>query len=615
MKVRLKDLIKKYKKQISISVVVLAVIVVLILAWCFIINPFLTFKTHEKNFYTSIKDYYENYSTYMPKSGSYTTVSLQNAYDRGIINKTIFIPNSTKMCSSENSWVRIFNNSGDYTYYTYLECGMYKSNIDHTGPSIELNGGNEIQLYLNGTYEEQGVASVHDNEDGKMEISSVSIDSKSIDTSSVGTYSVKYVAYDKLKNRSEVIRKVKVVSSLADAIKADTNSSGIYKGVNAKNYVMFSGMLWRIMSLNEDGSVKIVLEDSVANMPFGNNSSYDESNVKKWLNNVFYNALNNAETYVKQDSAFCIDTVSDLTNPTCNEVSTPAPVGLISASDYNNSFDESGSYLLNLIGFWFTNKTGTEDNVWASFRGNPMNYSQSNLGAVRPVININMSNLYLESGNGLSTSPYKLQDYTYGKENNALNTRLIGEFVNYSNNTWRIYDIDDDGNIGLISASNFKQSGQTDYVSVGYDHIEEYSKFDITKEGNIGYMFDNEVYNMISNRLMVRHEFNIQELDTTKYYDELNKESFTANLSIPNSTDLFSGTSSGVTGNNGQYWLGDYITSSKYKVVLSNSINGYAFIVDIDDYTSNLTRLKIYLTSNAKIASGNGTYLNPYTLK
>lgn len=48
MKVRLRDLIEKYKRQIIIASIILAAILVLVLLYIFVIGPWIEFKWNEK---------------------------------------------------------------------------------------------------------------------------------------------------------------------------------------------------------------------------------------------------------------------------------------------------------------------------------------------------------------------------------------------------------------------------------------------------------------------------------------------------------------------------------------------------------------------------------------
>ena len=49
-------------------------------------------------------------------------------------------------------------------------------------------------------------------------------------------------------------------------LSADTTGRYIYKGESPQNYITFSGQTWRIVSIESDGTMKIVKQDSIGNM-------------------------------------------------------------------------------------------------------------------------------------------------------------------------------------------------------------------------------------------------------------------------------------------------------------------------------------------------------------
>ena len=89
MKVRLRDLIEKYKRQIIIAGIILAAILVLVLLYIFVIGPWIEFKGNEKKFTNAIQEYYDRNPGYLPKNdGDYRTMTLQDAYDNGMVSET-----------------------------------------------------------------------------------------------------------------------------------------------------------------------------------------------------------------------------------------------------------------------------------------------------------------------------------------------------------------------------------------------------------------------------------------------------------------------------------------------------------------------------------------------
>ena len=148
-------IIKNLKLVIFIAIVAVA-------TWVIIIQPAITFKSNEKTMEEAARRYYDLNSRELPTGERVKTIELQKLYDGGLLEKDFFIPLTKKTCSNENSWVKVRRENGVYKYYVYLECGRYKSRVDHVGPVIKLNGKETISIDKDSKYKEQGVESVID---------------------------------------------------------------------------------------------------------------------------------------------------------------------------------------------------------------------------------------------------------------------------------------------------------------------------------------------------------------------------------------------------------------------------------------------------------------------
>ena len=100
--------------------------------------------------------------------------------------------------------------------------------------------------------------------------------------------------------------------SLADYITLGKNiavsGSGLYQkddkyvfiGNDVNNYLYYSGILWRIIEINDD-SIKLIAEDIQTSIFWGSDLNYSNSYIRKWLNldtnaiysGIFYQNLNN----------------------------------------------------------------------------------------------------------------------------------------------------------------------------------------------------------------------------------------------------------------------------------------------------------------------------------
>ncbi len=122
------------------------------------------------------------------------------------------------------------------------------------------------------------------------------------------------------------------------------------KGAQDSNYIWFDGFLWRIMGINEDGSIRIITEENVTAIPWGAANTvqdYDNSYVNDWLNNYFYPNLK--DKYLLVNQTWCSETTySNSRRTTCknNLSKVQKPVGLLSLDEFELSRDFS-SYLVN----------------------------------------------------------------------------------------------------------------------------------------------------------------------------------------------------------------------------------------------------------------------------
>ena len=165
------------------------------------------------------------------------------------------------------------------------------------------------------------------------------------------------------------------------------------KGTQDSNYIWFDGFLWRIMGINEDGSIRIITEENVTAIPWGAANTvqdYDNSYVNDWLNNYFYPKLK--DKYLLVNQTWCSKTTySNSRRTTCknNLSKVQKPVGLLSLDEFELSRDFS-SYLVNSQFYW-TLTPRSSSIVWRvehqGIAGSSGISGVSSTG-VRPVINI-----------------------------------------------------------------------------------------------------------------------------------------------------------------------------------------------------------------------------------
>ena len=175
---------------------------------------------------------------------------------------------------------------------------------------------------------------------------------------------------------------VEVVES-GDGLYADEYEEGryIYKGANPNNYITFSGETWRIISVENDGSIKIMRNESIGNR------AWDSSNSNNWarpatlntyLNEEYLPTLSDSSKVVSHN--FSIGAVisgnNDLAAQIASENGTTwnGKVGLITVSEYlraNTNTEQCGNLSINdtnrttcLTTDWMYSAVPSEGYMW-----------------------------------------------------------------------------------------------------------------------------------------------------------------------------------------------------------------------------------------------------------
>lgn len=282
------------------------------------------------------------------------------------------------------------------------------------------------------------------------------------------------------------------------------NGSGnsiIFRGSIDNNYVSFGGNIWRILQIDEDGNLRLILNNTISTGAYNSTSSissedevetvlgYANSSIKSTIDSWYTTNLSNYTEYIVK-SKFCNDFTyetktstgasnsvryyqsylnvgSDAANyspslvcPSSSIIS--SDVGLISAEEVvlaGGAFNTANSsfYLYNSSGFWtlspaYYDPTQANGGVfYVSSTGLLSDWSRSLLTAtygIRPVITID-GNLDL-TGDGTLSNPYKLaseKTVTIAKYDvTDLASLENGEF--YITNTGGTYNVD-----GLLSST------------------------------------------------------------------------------------------------------------------------------------------------------------------
>ena len=582
------------KKVKKIFIVLVFVVLALVLVWFLIVHPLLDFNSKEKELENAAKDYYERNSVLLPNEGEMSKVGMKKLLDQKYLNvlKTTY---GSKDCNEDNSWVKVKRKDGEYKYYTYLECGSMKSSVDHEGPTIKLNGDEEIQIEKNSTYTDKGVKSVYDDTDGKMDIKVVKIEGK-VDTSKIGTYTIEYSAVDSFENKNVVTRKVTVVQTLDKLVKKETGKSNIYTS-DTNNYIMFSNMLFRIVGVNSDGSVKIVSDESVGTV------NYNDMN--EWLNDYFYeHIMDDYKDYmVKQDfctSKIAIDKIDTAKNKCDSE--DKDYVGVLSVSEYNKA-----TYLCPTSLSWTSDSLDSKSAISVSnnLAGTESKYmvinNKYNFG-IHPVVNIKKGTLIID-GEGTKGEPYQIIKKKKIKVGEKISSADTGDYVKYAGYNYRIIEPNKDGNTKVISMFTLSEN-------ISYDDSITSQLYNPTQKGNIGYYIENNVSKNAKTDIFVKKQVtvDIYSKDAT-YSGKKTEKKYNVKFAAPDMYELFSGS----MGNDSDgYWLRTSSKDSTIKYIVSPI--DVVFYGPMPTNSEAGIRFTGYLNKDVTVLSGDGTVNNPYVL-
>ncbi len=591
------------KNKLKLIRLTITVVIVGLFVWFLVLSPYITFKQNENEMVKAAKRYYEINLDKLPTGTRISTVTLQTLSRESYIDKDFYVPFSKKPCSITESWVKVKHTDSGYKYYVYLECGVLKSATDHKGPTITLNGKDEITINKDEKYEEPGVKKVVDNTDGKMDVKDVTIDSSKVDTSKVGTYKVIYTALDSFKNKTEKVRTVKVVQELEHTIKKDTNNTGVYTGTVENNYIRFSGNLFRIVSV-ENGNVKIVAAEDISNVNY--------SGLDQWLEYYYDHLADSSKEYIVK-TKYCNDKVTDTTTKKCSSYTKEKDVYILSVEDVNNSVDTNTgrSYLYPDTIVWLANtksdkESWTTKTMFNDIYTKYMGFSKDYNFGIRPVITIKGSNL-ITSGTGTENDPYQIDDMKTGKPDEKLNTRYSGEYVEYSNMLWRIVETENSGTVKVVSNENIPIAGEE---RIGYDENITNKIYNPNQKGNVGYKINQKAADTIDEKYFVKTEIKVPIYKTlAKYNKETTTKKYKVKFHAPDMYDLYTAANSELLIS---YWLMNSSQREDLEYMVSSI--GIVYYEGIPDTNTAGTRVVGYLNKDCKIVSGKGTEERPYKI-
>lgn len=303
---------------------------------------------------------------------------------------------------------------------------------------------------------------------------------------------------------SEVVMKNKTISS-----------DKTFKGSNVDNYIEFSNMMFRIVKINLDGSVDIVLDSGINAINYNTKKDYLSSDIHKYLNDVFLSKL---DKYYLTKTLICNDVVSDINEYKCNSKNIDNYVKLLDLSDYLNSVQE-GTYIDSSENTWLSTLKD-EENVWI-ISDNKIAYLDNNSSAyIRPVITLKNSSTVI-SGDGTKENPYRIS-----KKDKV----GIGSYIKIDDDLWLVYSKEKKV-LKLVLVDNIN-SGITKFR-----YSSKEMEFNPKTENTLANYLNDTYYNSLSYKKILV-DFEVNTGNYVDSYKDIYKKKVKVKVGIPSVVDF-----------------------------------------------------------------------------
>ncbi len=282
-----------------------------------------------------------------------------------------------------------------------------------------------------------------------------------------------------------IVKKNNEIVSDGDGLYKD-GQSYLFKGKVETNYVMYSNMLWRVLKINEDNTVRLIAEDPQTNMIWGDESTYLTSNVYQWLNQneevehtgIFHQSLTNPSKYLTI-SSWCEDTVVD-GKVECKKSDTSDLYTILTLEEYMDAGSEN-SFLNNGTNAWLLGVNAEDEKIVLNKNGKITTAPSYEGYGIRPIVTIN-DKVDTLSGTGTKEDPYKVEV----EEDKTMYRR----YVKLGEDLYQIYDIENETILRLSPTDYLKMNGEYDQSIYSYTD----NTFNMNNRYNIAYYLNNRYY-------------------------------------------------------------------------------------------------------------------------
>lgn len=391
----------------------------------------------------------------------------------------------------------------------------------------------------------------------------------------------------------------KLMKNEEEGFHQDETGGYFFKGNVQNNYVWFANRMFRVLRVNEDDSVKLVTDDLVSSFMWGENSAYDNSNVRLWLTDVekikvsgvYYKTIPAQDRFVAK-TEYTIDKMLD-TKVEKGDVVFKDDIVTVTLSDYieaggKNSFLNNGK-LYFILGY---NEDG--ENLYIEEDGSIMSCDPMDGYGIRGVFTMK-KNIPVSQGDGTKDNPYVIDQ--------GNDTNYVDGYVKLGDDTWKVYE--DNGEVIKMYLNGYIKVDGQEYVR---NYSSYSSKFNYFEEDNIGHYLYNDYLNSLSYKnILAVAKFPYGELspEVGYYYPNVYGATYDERIGMLNIFDYVSNNELvGFFRDN----TGAIMSTTQYSVA-SNGLLEEAEVTDQKHI------VPVIAIQSSSIKGGNGRIDNPYVVE
>ncbi len=376
------------------------------------------------------------------------------------------------------------------------------------------------------------------------------------------------------------------------------NDGYYFKGNITNNYVMIFNRLYRVLRVDNDGSVKLVSENTVASFMWGDDSKYKSSNLHNWLtktkdehSGIYLNTIPNYSDFLKKTS-YSEDILKN--NKIKSGKNTYKDyVTTLSINDYINGGSSKG-FLNNGKIYYLIGLDDNDENLFVDEDGTVQSCDSLDGYGVRAVITLKKDSK-IASGDGSVGNPYVInQD---GKSNH------IDSYVKLGNDIWRVYN--EENGILKMYKNTYINNTITD-ITMPYSSSG--SLFNLNDKKSLAYFLNTTYLSTLTySNYLVDNYYYVGEIsnDTSYDYKNIYNNYVVCKVGLLNIFDYNSNNEL-----NGYFYMNT--TSSVGSIQYSTLSNG---LLEENDVTELKHIVPVISINSSYIKGGSGNLSDPYVVE